>query len=154
MNKLNKNLKRLKKSLADLETQQAQIQEQQEMLKSADAADLDDVDKAAELDSLAQIVAQHIAQTQANLAQAQAQYTRIYPGLVLKRRIRQNSYATLLYTAICMMAFVKMFSDPKHMSAYKTTGLVSVLFGVYHSQRTGQYYAKLRDFVNSQKYQR
>ncbi len=149
MNKLNKNLKRLKKSLADLETQQAQIQEQQEMLKSADAADLDDVDKAAELDSLAQIVAQHIAQTQ-----AQAQYTRIYPGLVLKRRIRQNSYATLLYIAICMVAFVKMFSDPKHMSAYKTTGLVSVLFGVYHSQRTGQYYAKLRDFVNSQKYQR
>lgn len=154
MNKLNKNLKRLKHCLADLETLQAQIREHQEMLKSADAADLDVAGEAAELDTLAQIVAKHIAQTQADLSQAQSEYNKIYPGLVLKRRVKQNFYAMLLFTAICTGTFFKSFSDSEHVAAYKTAAVLSALFGLYHYQQTRNYNAKLRDFVNNQKHQR
>ena len=154
MNKLNKNLKRLKQCLADLETLQAQIQANQEMLKSADAADLDVAGEAAELDTMAQIVAEHIAKTQDDLSQAQSEYNRIYPGLVLKRRVKQNFYAALLYTTICTGTLVKSFSDSEHVTAYKTAAVLSALFIIYHSQQTRNYYAKLRDFANNQKYQR
>lgn len=154
MNKLNKNLKRLKQSLTDLETLQAQIQANQEMLKSADATDLDVADEVAELDTLAQIVAKHIAQTQDDLSHAQSEYNKIYPGLVLKRRVKQNFYAMLLFTAICTGTFFKSFSDSEHVAAYKTAAVLSALFGLYHYQQTRSYNAKLRDFVNNQKHQR
>ncbi len=154
MNKLNKNLKRLKQSLTDLETLQAQIQANQEMLKSADTTDLDVAGEAAELDSLSQIVAEHIAQTQADLSQAQSEYNKIYPGLVLKRRVKQNFYAMLLFAAICTGTFFKSYSDSKHVLAFKTAATISALFGLYHYQQTRNYNAKLRDFANNQKYQR
>ena len=154
MNKLNKNLKRLKQSLTDLKTLQAQIQANQEMLKSADTTDLDVADEVAELASLSQIVAEHIAQTQDDLSHAQSEYNKIYPGLVLKRRVKQNFYAMLLYITICTGTFVKSFSDSKYASAYKTATTISALFGLYHYQQTRNYNAKLRDFANTQKYQR
>lgn len=154
MNKLNKDLKGMKRSLAELEAIQAMIQTYQDALKSDVVTDLDDADEVAELDALAQIVAKHIAKTRADLAEALAEYNKIYPGLVLKRRVKQNFYATLLFTLICTGTFVKSFSDPKYASAYKTAATISALFGLYHYQQTRNYNAKLRDFANNQKYQR
>ena len=176
MNTLYKNLKRKKRTLADLEAWQAEIRTYQELLKSVDVptpeyqAELDELSQIiiaiivklrpdlgpapADLDTLAQIVAKHIAQTQADLSQAQSEYNKIYPGLVLKRRVKQNFYAMLLFTAICTGTFFKSFSDSEHVAAYKTAAVLSALFGLYHYQQTRNYNAKLRDFVNNQKHQR